>query len=225
MKNQLGPLICNNREVGPDGDKILQQIKFINGFMWQYDPRGVINKIRLRVKLGPYIHQPRPDIEQFSNQFEWVENTLIDMDTTVVNVVNTLIDLEKKFDQSSLLQVLELGEPMNINLVLQTLANVENNTKRNREEASSSTMETTYELFELKKMPKLNHVSEQEEDIESMEINDNETMGQRSKVTTTSGETQQPSTFNTQLIERQHSVEVSSFVRLEEREKYVNEMF
>lgn len=34
MKNQLGPFICNNREVGPEADKILQQMKFRNNFMW-----------------------------------------------------------------------------------------------------------------------------------------------------------------------------------------------
>lgn len=71
--------------------------------MWHYDPDGVINKLRLRVKLGAYIHHPRPDIEQFANQDEWVENTLIDMDIIVMDVENTLIDQEKQFDQSSFL--------------------------------------------------------------------------------------------------------------------------
>ena len=67
MKNQLGPFICNNREAGPEADKMLQQMKFKNSFMWQYDPHGVINKLRLNVKLGPFIHHPRPDIEMFAN--------------------------------------------------------------------------------------------------------------------------------------------------------------
>lgn len=40
------------------------------------------------------------------------------MDSTILDVENTLIDVEKKIDQSSLLQVLELGEPMNIPPVL-----------------------------------------------------------------------------------------------------------
>jgi len=34
MKNQLGPFICNNREAGPEADKILQQMQFNNSFMW-----------------------------------------------------------------------------------------------------------------------------------------------------------------------------------------------
>jgi len=78
-------------------------MKFRNNFIWHYDPHGVINTLRLKVKLAPYIHHPRPDIEQFANQYEWVQNTLIDMDNTVVDVEYTLIDLEKKFDQSSFL--------------------------------------------------------------------------------------------------------------------------
>lgn len=35
------------------------------------------------------------------------------MDNTVVDVENTLIDVEKQIDESSFLQVPELGEPMN----------------------------------------------------------------------------------------------------------------
>ena len=72
---------------------------------------------------------------------------MIDMDTTVVDVENTLIDLERQFDYSSFLQVPELGEPMNVHPMLQTLANEEKNPKRNREEASNSAMETTDELL------------------------------------------------------------------------------
>ena len=63
--------------------------------MWKYDPHGVINKLRLKFKLAPFIHHHRLDIERFSNQSEWLENTLIDMDSTLVDVENTLIDVEK----------------------------------------------------------------------------------------------------------------------------------
>lgn len=159
MKNQLGPFICNNREAGPKADKMLQEMKFRNNFMWQYDPHGVITELRIKVKLGPFIHHPTMDIERFSNQSEWLENTLIDMDSIVVDVENTLIDVEKQIDESSFLQVPELGEPMNIPPVLQTPANEERNPKRNREEGSSSAMETTNENFELREMPKLNPVT------------------------------------------------------------------
>lgn len=85
---------------------------------------------------------------------------MIDMDSTVVYVENTLIDLEKQFDQSSFLHVPELGEPMNVHHVLQTLSNEEENPKRNREETSSSAMETIDELFKLRKRLKLNLVLE-----------------------------------------------------------------
>jgi len=99
VKNQLGPFICNNREARPEADSLLQKMKFRNNFIWKYDPQGVITKLRLKVKLGAYIHHLRPDIElgMFANQDEWVEITLIDMDSIVVDVENTLIDLERKF--------------------------------------------------------------------------------------------------------------------------------
>jgi len=66
---------------------------------------------------------------------------------------------------------------MNIPPVLQTPTNEERNPKNNRKEGSSSSMETTDELFELRKRPKLNPVFEEEENIESLEIIDTETMG------------------------------------------------
>ena len=125
MKNQLAPFIRNKREVGPEADKILQQMKFRNKFMWKYDPYGVINKLRIKVKLGPFIHHPRPDIERFANQSKWLENTLIDMDNAVVDAENILIDVEKQIDEISFIQVPELGELMNIPPVLQTPANEE----------------------------------------------------------------------------------------------------
>jgi len=67
VKNQLGPFICNNREARPKANKILHQMKLKNNFIWKYDPHGVINKLRLKVKLGPFIHHPRADIERFVN--------------------------------------------------------------------------------------------------------------------------------------------------------------
>jgi len=50
---------------------------------------------------------------------------------------------------------------MNIPPILQTLANEKKILKRNREEGSNFSMDTTNECFELRKRPKLNPVSEQ----------------------------------------------------------------
>lgn len=86
-------------------------------------------------------------------------------------------------------------------------------------------MDTTDEIFELRKKPKLNPVSKQEKNIERVEITDTETMGQSSKDTTASGETQKPSTSNTQMIERELSVEVSSFTRPADIEKDIKDRY
>lgn len=66
---------------------------------------------------------------------------------------------------------------MNIPPVIQTTENEEKNPKRNRDEASSSAMDTSDELFKLNKRPKLNPVSEQEENIASEEIINTDAMG------------------------------------------------
>ncbi len=146
--------------------------------MWQYAPHGVINKLKFKVKLGPFIHHPRPDIERYANQFEWLENTLIDMENTVVDVENTLIDVEKQIDTSSFLQFPALREPTNIPLLLQTPINEGKNVKRTREEVSSSTMETTDEQFEInyRKRPKFNPITEQEDTFGTVEITNTDTM-------------------------------------------------
>ena len=80
-------------------------MKFQNSFMLRYDPQGFMTKLRQKVKLGPYIHHPILEIERYANQFEWLENTLIDRDNTKVDVENTLCDLERQLDESSFLQV------------------------------------------------------------------------------------------------------------------------
>jgi len=95
VKNELGPFICNSREARQEADLILQQIKFHNSSMWRYDPQGFMSKLRQKVKLRPYIHHPIPEIERYANQSEWVENTLIDRDSTKVDFENTLCDLER----------------------------------------------------------------------------------------------------------------------------------
>lgn len=45
--------------------------------------------------MAPYIHHRIPDIEKYENTLEWVENTLVDRDSTEVAVENALIDLKK----------------------------------------------------------------------------------------------------------------------------------
>jgi len=74
-----------------------------------------------------------------------LENTLIDIDSIVVDVENTLIDVEKQIDTNSFLQVPELEEPMNIPPILQTSENEDRNAKRTREEGSRLAMEAISE--------------------------------------------------------------------------------
>jgi len=47
-------------------------------FRWHYDPSGIIAETRLKNKISPYAHVPKLEIENFMNQIEWQENTLLD---------------------------------------------------------------------------------------------------------------------------------------------------
>ena len=77
LKIQVGPFICNNREAGTETTKQLLEYKFDEIFLWNYDPYGIISKMRVKCKLTLYIHDKKPEIEKFANQTEWLENTLM----------------------------------------------------------------------------------------------------------------------------------------------------
>ena len=168
--------------------------------MWRYDPQGFKNKLRQKVKLRPYIHHPMLEIERYCNQFEQLENTLIDKDSTQVDVENTLFDLERQLDESSFLQVPQQEATMSTPTFLQTPQNEEKNPKRNREGASSSDMDTSnvqYEANQSKRL-RLNPVSEQEDTKGSVELTNTEL--NMSKGRTPSRETQEPSISHTQML-------------------------
>ena len=86
IKKQIGPFIVNNREANKEIEKTLSELKFQVSFPWNYDPQGFLSIIRVKCKLPPFIHEPKPDIEKFENQTKWLENTLID---TVINAEPT----------------------------------------------------------------------------------------------------------------------------------------
>lgn len=76
IKNQIGPFICINRNLGKEANRFLQEFKFRNNLKWNYDPLGVISKLRVKLKLTPFIHESKTKIEKYSNQWEWLKNTL-----------------------------------------------------------------------------------------------------------------------------------------------------
>jgi hypothetical protein len=42
-------------------ETMLQGLRFEQGEIWQYDPLGVINNIRMEMDITPYQHQGKPD--------------------------------------------------------------------------------------------------------------------------------------------------------------------
>lgn len=84
LKNQVGPFICNSKEAGAEAAKQLLVYKFSESFLWYYDLYGIISKMREKCKLTPYVHDKKPDIEKFSNQSEWLENTLVEVISRVI---------------------------------------------------------------------------------------------------------------------------------------------
>jgi len=77
IKTQLGPFVINKREAWEDVDKILgEHLKLKKSFFWvPYDPNSFISYKKVKNRLSAYVHYRIPQIEQFSNQDDWVEYT------------------------------------------------------------------------------------------------------------------------------------------------------
>ena len=74
---------------------MIQRLNIKKNFIWRYDPLDFICNRRQKNKMNPYFRHHIPKIEKYANQVEWVENTLVDRDSTEVAMEYTLIDLEK----------------------------------------------------------------------------------------------------------------------------------
>ena len=99
---------------------------------------------------------------------------------------------------------------MDTGSILHTPALQDRNEKRTREEGSCSSIDTTHDRFKImyRKKPKLNPVNEEEEQgeiigiVETLKIIDRETMVRENIAPLVSEETHQPSTSNTQSIQK-----------------------
>jgi len=74
----VGPFICNHIDAETEAAKQLLEYRFAESFSWNYDPQGILSKMRVEYKLTPYIHEKNPEIEKYVNQTKWVEKTLIE---------------------------------------------------------------------------------------------------------------------------------------------------
>ena len=103
IKDHLGPFVYNNRGAGKESEEILERMTLRKSFIWHYDLHSFIYDRRKKHKLSPYIHHRIPEIEQFANQNEWVEGTLIEQDSEQFEVDNIMKDLEKRLDLDALI--------------------------------------------------------------------------------------------------------------------------
>jgi len=107
IKNQLGPFIIHKREAWQDAEEILgEHLKLKKSFWWvPYDPNSFISDRKVRNRLSVYVYHNIPEIEQFANQDEWVEGTLIEEITEQEKMEKAMKHLEKTLDLDSFGQV------------------------------------------------------------------------------------------------------------------------
>jgi len=99
--------------------------------------------------------------------------------------------------------------------------------KKTREEGSFSNKDTTDKKFEImyRKRTQLNPVNKQEEVIDTIEVIDTDIVIQENALPSGSNETHQPSTSSAQIIQKKHSVEVSSSSEPRDREIDIKEIY
>ena len=78
IKTQIGSFICNNKVAGEEADNLLKQMNVTQSFIWNYNPFGVISKLRVKQKSTPYAYVHNPEVEKYMNQTDWQENTLLE---------------------------------------------------------------------------------------------------------------------------------------------------
>jgi len=71
-------------------------------FHWSpYDPKHFISFRRVKNKLTGYVHHKIPEIEQYDNQQEWVEGTLVEELTEEEKLEKSMKELQKTLDLES----------------------------------------------------------------------------------------------------------------------------
>jgi hypothetical protein len=68
IKGQIGSFIYNSIATGEKSNKLLLEMKFKQSFPWHYNPCDTFVETRIRNKISPYAHVPKPEIEKFMNQ-------------------------------------------------------------------------------------------------------------------------------------------------------------
>jgi len=75
-------------------------------FWWvPYDPDGFLNARKIKYRLSAYDHYRIRDIEQYANQEEWVQGTLVEEFSQEEIMEQNVKDLEKILNMDSFDQV------------------------------------------------------------------------------------------------------------------------
>lgn len=104
IRHQFGPFIFNKREESwEEADKMLKIFLLLKkNFYWApYDPNHFISLRRIKYKLAGYEHCSIPQIEQYANQQESVEGTLIEELFEEELAEKAIKNLEKAVDLES----------------------------------------------------------------------------------------------------------------------------
>lgn len=205
QKNKMAPYIHHQI---PEIEKYANQLEWVENTLVDRDSPEVavenaLIDLEKGLEEGSFLQVPRESQVQTESQ---VQSESHIEEESQVQEESEQPYLSEELGQTSIQQH-TMSTPPN----LQTPLNEEKSLKRNREEATTSGRATiqTYAETNLVKRQRLNPVSEQEFTEETVGATSTEI--KRSRPATASWGTLEPSTSHTQMLERQRSVEVSSF--------------
>ena len=109
IPQQVCPFIVKYRIVQHLVEKLLQRLNLPLGFMWNYDPKGVISKKRQNVRLVKYPHHPQEMLDKISNLESWQEVKVImcPKQEKESQVISTQIKLDVKLKRYQVEGILE----------------------------------------------------------------------------------------------------------------------
>jgi len=102
-----------------------QKYRLKRSFWWvPYDPYGFLNARKIKYRISAYDHCRIRDIEQYANQEEWVQGTLVEEFSQEEIMEQNVKDLEKtldldSFDQVTFMLPQQVGEGTSATIVSQ----------------------------------------------------------------------------------------------------------
>ena len=98
LLNYIATFTINSRHATSIVERMLREINFPQGDVWNYDPKGFLTSRKNKIKSTTYMHEPRPLIEWKANLDTWPLDTHMEAESSTAEGKgdNFLIEVEEE---------------------------------------------------------------------------------------------------------------------------------